>query len=184
MHATKQLEEWIDLYGQKLFDRAFYLLSSREDAEDIVQEVYVAAYSAMDNFQEKSSPLTWLMGILQHKVTDLYRKKYKGNPQISLDHFFDNHEFWKDPDGILKNWDTSDASLLDNEVFNAYLEKCLEELPDRWLTLVKLTYLQEKKSTEICQETNISATNYWKILQRSRLQLRECLQFNWFGKEK
>lgn len=77
MHATKQLEEWIDLYGQKLFDRAFYLLSSREDVEDIVQEVYVAAYSAMDNFQEKSSPLTWLMGILQHKVTDLYRKSIK-----------------------------------------------------------------------------------------------------------
>lgn len=75
------------MYGQKLFDRAFYLLSNREDAEDAVQEVYVAAYSAMDGFQEKSAPLTWLMGILHHKITDLYRKKYKGNPQVSLDHF-------------------------------------------------------------------------------------------------
>lgn len=53
MHTTKKLEEWIDMYGQKLFDRAFYLLSNREDAEDAVQEVYVAAYSAMDGFQEK-----------------------------------------------------------------------------------------------------------------------------------
>ncbi|OPC06522.1 RNA polymerase subunit sigma [Elizabethkingia ursingii] len=184
MHTTKKLEEWIDMYGQKLFDRAFYLLSNREDAEDVVQEVYVAAYSAMDGFQEKSAPLTWLMGILHHKITDLYRKKYKGNPQVSLDHFFDNHEFWKDPDGVLLQWDMNETSLLDNEAFNAYLKKCLEELPDRWLTLVKLTYLQEKKSTEICQETNVSSTNYWKILQRSRLQLRECLQFNWFGKGK
>ena len=55
MHNTKQIEEWIDLYGQKLFDRAFYLLSNREDAEDIVQDVYVAAYSAIDKFQGKSS---------------------------------------------------------------------------------------------------------------------------------
>ena len=182
MHTTKQLEEWIDLYGQKLFDRAYYLLSNREDAEDLVQDVYVAAYSAVEQFQEKSNPLTWLIGILQHKVSDYYRKKYKGNPQVSLDHFFDHQEFWKDTDGILKNWDSHDDSLLDNEAFNAFLEKCLEELPERWRTLVKLTYLEEKKSAEICQDTNISTTNYWKILQRSRLQLRECLQFNWFEK--
>ena len=182
MKNTKQLEKWIDAYGQKLFDRAYYLLSNREDAEDIVQDVYVAAYSAIEQFQEKSNPLTWLTGILQHKVSDYYRKKYKGNPQVSLDHFFDYQEFWKDTDGILKNWDAQDSSLLDNETFNAFLEKCLEELPDRWLTLVKLTYLEEKKSAKICQDTNISTTNYWKILQRSRLQLRECIQFNWFEK--
>ena len=184
MDNTKELEKWIDQYGQKLFDRALYLLSSQEDAKDLVQEVYIAAFSAMSNFQEKSAPLTWLMGILHHKVSDFYRKKYKGEPQVSLDHFFNEDHFWKDADGILKKWNTDDSSLLDNEAFNAYLEKCLEELPERWLTLVKLTYLQEKKSADICQETNISATNYWKILQRSRLQLRECLQFNWFGKGK
>ena len=95
MHTTKQLEEWIDLYGQKLFDRAYYLLSNREDAEDLVQDVYVAAYSAKEQFQEKSNQLTWLMGILQHKVSDYYRKKYKGNPQVSLDHFFDHQNFGK-----------------------------------------------------------------------------------------
>jgi hypothetical protein len=39
---------------------------------------------------------------------------------------------------------THDDSLLDNEAFNAFLEKCLEELPERWRTLVKLTYLEEK----------------------------------------
>ena len=58
----------------KTFDRAYYLLSNREDAEDLVQDVYVAAYSAKEQFQEKSNPLTWSMGILQHKVSDYYRK--------------------------------------------------------------------------------------------------------------
>lgn len=144
MDNTKELEKWIDQYGQKLFDRALYLLSSQEDAKDLVQEVYIAAFSAMPHFQEKSAPLTWLMGILHHKVSDFYRKKYKGEPQVSLDHFFNEDHFWKDADGILKKWNTDDSSLLDNEAFNAYLEKCLEELPERWLTLVKLTYLQEK----------------------------------------
>ncbi|GEM_PF-4148392 len=44
MQTLSELEQWIDEYGQKLFDRAFYLLSVPEDAEDIVQDVFVAAF--------------------------------------------------------------------------------------------------------------------------------------------
>ena len=52
MHTTKtgRMDRYV---WSEAFDRAFYLLSNREDAEDAVQEVYVAAYSAMDGFQEK-----------------------------------------------------------------------------------------------------------------------------------
>lgn len=46
----------------------------------------------------------------------------------------------------------NETSLLDNEAFNAYLKKCLEELPDRWLTLVKLTYLQEKNQQKFVRK--------------------------------
>ncbi|MFY7815939.1 MAG: RNA polymerase subunit sigma, partial [Chryseobacterium taeanense] len=38
------------------------------------------------------------------------------------------------------------------------------------------------KAQEVSQVLNISTTNLWKILQRSRMQLRECLEFNWFSK--
>jgi RNA polymerase sigma factor (sigma-70 family) len=62
------------------------------------------------------------------------------------------------------------------------LEDCIEELPSRWKIPLKMYYLEEKKSSEVSQELNVSTTNLWKILQRSRLQLRECLDFNWFAK--
>jgi len=41
-------------------------------------------------------------------------------------------------------------------------------------------YLQEKKAATVCQEMGINTTNLWKILQRSRMQLRVCLENNWF----
>jgi len=184
MENPGKLEEWVNLYGQKLFDKAYYLLSNREDAEDMVQDVFILAYSGLKNYTGRSTFLAWLMGILHHKVSDFYRKKYKTGTKISLDNFFDENLFWKDPTGVLREWDLSNPSLLDNESFNEYLAKCLRELPERWLMLVKLTYLQEKKSKDICQEICISLNNYWKILQRSRLQLRECLELNWFAKER
>ncbi|MFK2298695.1 hypothetical protein ACIXMM_12595 [Bacteroides fragilis] len=46
--------------------------------------------------------------------------------------------------------------------------------------MVNKCYLQEQKAAEICRELNLSVTNYWKLLQRSRLQLRKCIDVHWF----
>lgn len=73
-----ELEKWIDDYSKNLLDRACYLLSDKEDAKDVVQEVFLSAYKNKDSFQGKSSPLTWLMGILHHKIADIYKNGIMG----------------------------------------------------------------------------------------------------------
>lgn len=183
MTKNETLKSWIEQYSEPLLKRAVYVLSDRIEAEDIVQEVFIAAFSSYDSFEGKSKPLTWLNTILNNKVADFYRKKYKSEPEIRLDHFFDETGSWKNND-VLNDWDASnkESELLDNDDFNKTLEDCLEDLPSRWKIPMKMYYLQEKKAPEVSQELNISTTNLWKILQRSRMQLRECLDFNWFAK--
>lgn len=182
MTKNETLKSWIEQYSESLLKRAVYLLSDRIEAEDVVQEVFIAAFSSYDSFEEKSKPLTWLQTILKNKVADFYRKKYKSEPQIRLDHFFDETGSWKNDD-VLQDWDATnkETELLDNDDFNKTLEDCIEELPSRWKIPMKMYYLQEKKAPEVSQELDISTTNLWKILQRSRMQLRECLDFNWFA---
>lgn len=182
MMKNEVLKSWVEQYSEPLLKRAVYLLSDKEDAEDVVQEVFIAAFSSYDSFEEKSKPLTWLQTILKNKVADFYRKKYRAEPQIRLDHFFDETGSWKNDD-VLHDWDATnkEAELLDNDDFNKTLEDCIEELPSRWKIPMKMYYLQEKKAPEVSQELDISTTNLWKILQRSRMQLRECLDFNWFA---
>lgn len=182
MMKNEVLKSWVEQYSEPLLKRAVYLLSDKEDAEDVVQEVFIAAFSSYDSFEEKSKPLTWLQTILKNKVADFYRKKYRAEPQIRLDHFFDETGSWKNDD-VLQDWDATnkEAELLDNDDFNKTLEDCIEELPSRWKIPMKMYYLQEKKAPEVSQELDISTTNLWKILQRSRMQLRECLDFNWFA---
>ncbi|MDH6253030.1 RNA polymerase sigma factor (sigma-70 family) [Chryseobacterium sp. H1D6B] len=184
MMKNETLKIWVDQYSENLLKRAVYLLSDKDDAQDVVQEVFLSAFSSYDSFEEKSSPQTWLNTILKHKVADFYRKKYKTEPNIRLDHFFDETGSWKN-NTVLNDWNISDnpgSQLLDDSNFNKTLEDCIEELPSRWKIPLKMYYLEEKKAPEVSQELNISTTNLWKILQRSRLQLRECLDFNWFGK--
>jgi RNA polymerase sigma-70 factor (ECF subfamily) len=36
-----------------------------------------------------------------------------------------------------------------------------------------------KKGEEICQELGITPTNFWQIMHRAKLQLRECIENNW-----
>jgi len=184
MTKNEVFKIWVEQHTERLLKRAIYLLSDKGDAQDVVQEVFLSAFSSYESFEGKSQPLTWLMTILNRKVADFYRKKYKSEPQIRLDHFFDETGSWKNND-VLNDWNVSnkETELLDNNDFNKTLEDCIEDLPSRWMIPVKMYYLQEKKAPEVSQELNISTTNLWKILQRSRMQLRECLEFNWFTKQ-
>ncbi|KMQ60058.1 RNA polymerase sigma factor [Chryseobacterium angstadtii] len=182
MTKNDVLKSWVEQYSGALLKRAAYLLSDKTEAEDVVQDVFLAAFSAYDSFEGKSQPLTWLNAILNRKAADFYRKKYKSEPQINLDHFFNEEGSWK-KDDVLNEWNTPEREpeLLDNNDFNKTLEDCIENLPSRWKIPLKMYYLEEKKAPEVSQELQLSATNLWKILQRSRMQLRECLDINWFA---
>ena len=179
--VTEEVAQWVDCYTQKLLDHAYYLLSDRTEAEDMVQEVFLTALSCFDSFEGKSNPLTWLKGILHHKVADYYKKKYKAQ-HVSFDYFFDEDGSWRNNQN-LEEWAEEEpdlVALLDDTYFHDTLEDCLEKLPPKWKILIKMCYLEAKKYSEIWQDIYISQTNYWKTLQRSRLQLRECLEINWF----
>lgn len=169
-----EFQEWIQLYSQSLLNKALYLLSDKNDAEDIVQEVFMSAYLSFESFSGKSSPSTWLQSILRNKIADFYREKYKSPINFSISQFFDENGAWKD-ESVTNIWEEPS----DND-FEIALHNCIEKLPLRWKIPVKLYYLKQKKNEEVCQEMGITPTNLWKILQRSRLQLRECLETNWF----
>jgi len=177
--------ELIESHSKQLLNRAFYLLSNKEDAEDVVQEVFIVAYSRKDTFRNVLSAEAWLQGILHNKVVDMYKDRYrKPMVNINFEHFFDHNGEWKQSD-LTNVWDeTSDSleALLDNTDFRQSFYDCLERLPPRWKIAVKLCYLRGKKAASICRELEITTTAYWKLLQRSRLQLRECIEINWFDK--
>ena len=175
MEKEENIKQWILQYSSELLTRAIYLVSDKEEAKDIVQDVFLAAYSGYHSFKGNSAPKTWLFTILKNKVADYYRKKYKTPDQISLENFFDEAGIWKNGDNLLNAWHET-TNTGDYAEFDHILEKCIEDLAPQWQIPIKLYYLKEKKTPEICQEIGISTTNLWKILQRARLQIRECLE--------
>lgn len=191
MSKEEQFKDWVELYSGDLFRWAEYKSSSREAAEDLVQETFLAAYRSWDKFNHESSPKTWLHAILKYKLMDYFRKKardivisessfYDQDKDSFFDAFFDEDGRWK-KEARPQPWDT-EGDLLDNPDFRKTLYDCLKKLPPAWRHVVTLKYMEEKNSKDICQDFNISLTNFWQILYRVRLQLRACLEKNWFKK--
>ncbi|MGL5015015.1 MAG: RNA polymerase sigma factor [Bacteroidales bacterium] len=185
MQPNFEFEKIIEAYSPILLNKAYYLLSSKEDAEDLVQEVFYSAYANYHNYTGKGTSLSWLMGILYNKAMDIYKKRYRKGMKIHVNFAadFDKHGEWIHPDNA-KCWGEDHADqeqLLDNLEFRSQFYGCIDALPERWRMIVIMCYLSEFKADYICSELGISTSNYWKLLQRSRLQLRKCIESKWFN---
>lgn len=181
------IENWVNDYSDALFSWAFYKTSSKETAEDLVQDTFLAAYNKLDSFKGNSQPKTWLFSILNNKVVDYYRlssKTTKKTVSLTEDQgvelsngFFNDSENWKDT-AINPIW-TQDQELLDNPEFNKVMQHCMDDLPIHWKQAITSKYLTDKKADEICQDLNITVSNYWQIIHRAKLVLKKCLETKW-----
>lgn len=183
------IKKWVDEYADELYTWATYKVSDTETARDLVQDTFLAAVKGYDNFQGKSNPKTWLFSILNYKIIDHYRKNFKKAKVIAdkqesksteiTEGFFDTEDMWKN-EYQPNSWTDTDNFIDDGE-FREILKKCLDNLPEKWFTAVNLKYMEEKEGKQICQELEITPTNFWQIIRRAKLQLRRCLEVNWFN---
>ena len=67
--------EIYDQYAPRVMGYLMRLTGERADAEDMLQEVFVAAYQGRADFGERASLLTWLLGIASRRRRDKNRKQ-------------------------------------------------------------------------------------------------------------
>lgn len=188
--SSNTLKTWVDSYSDQMFTWAFYKIGHKEQAEDIVQDTFLAAFQSFEKFEGKSEPKTWLFGILNNKISDHFRKAYRlpisnesfaEQNENSLDVYFDGEGSWRQAQ-IPKEWDIESIHLLDNLDFANALNGCLGKLPSQWNAALHLKYIEAKKGEIICEELQITPSNFWQVLHRAKLQLRKCLEIHWFKK--
>ena len=76
------IKTWVEAYSDKLYSWCLHKTSSKEIAEDLVQDTFMAAFQAINKFEGKSDPKTWLFSILNNKIADHFRRLYR-NPTIT-----------------------------------------------------------------------------------------------------
>lgn len=179
-------DTWVDDHGNALYSYALMRLRDKHQAEEMVQETFLAALQSYERFSGKSSLRTWLIGILKHKILDQFRRDLR---EVALE---DQHETTVDTDAVVDasfaldgHWNSVPADwgnpeqALESRQFLQILQDCLDRLPKRMARLFVLREVMEEDTEEICKDLAMTPTNLWTTLYRARLGLRRCLDKNW-----
>ena len=79
-------EQLVRRYHGRIYGLIYSMTSSREDAEDLVQEVFVKAWKALGHFREQSGFYTWIYRIALN-CTINFRKKRNRRQTVTFDEF-------------------------------------------------------------------------------------------------
>ncbi len=174
----------IDLHSDYLYKYAVLKTGNKDDAKDLIQETFIAAYKNIENFKHQSSEKTWLIAILKHKIIDYYRKKnreqskFKSSLNENFDEtFFNQNNFGRWKSTINENYISNSADVyLQSKEFQQFLAQCLNAMPLKLKAIFTAKYIDDETAENICKENEISSSNYWTILFRSKVLLRNCLE--------
>ena len=175
--------EWVGRYGDALYRYALARLRRPHEAEEAVQDTLLAALKARGQFQGRSHPRTWLMGILKRKVVDRLRAAMRAAPTVNLsdlDAWFDASGHWRRSP---RPWGDPAAAAESSEFWRV-VRGCLAKLPARMAVAFTVRTLDDCRPTEVCRELAVSPGNLWVLLHRARLRLVRCLEIRWFNAER
>ena len=177
-------QRWVDQHGDALYGFAVSRLGDRALAEEAVQETFLAALRARDDFLGASSERTWLIGILKRKIVDQIRNTRRRLPTTRLPEadpaageLFERG-YWKTRPAA---WPRDPETWIERNDFWEALERCLARLPTRMRDAFCLRELDDLSTAKICTILGVSTDNLCTIMYRARVRLRVCLDATWFG---
>ena len=83
-HDPSALSDAYQRFGALIFTLAVKSLGNHADAEDVTQQVFIAAWQGHDQFEARAGSLAgWLIGITKHKVADKLRARQRDNNLVA-----------------------------------------------------------------------------------------------------
>ena len=124
-------------YSERLYWQIRKMVLSHEDANDILQNVFIKAWNKIDTFRGDSKLSTWLYRIaINESITFIKKERARNN--ISLD----------DEDTFIADKLEGDTYFNGNEA-QLLLQKAIAMLPDKQKLVFQLKYFDEMKYEEM-----------------------------------
>ena len=135
---------------------------SREDAEDILQEVFIKTYYNLNGFDPELKFSSWVYRITHNEAVSAIRKK-SVRPTISLER--EDLEKFEDVFDITKNID----NLLDRKM----IDEALSKLDEKYREVLVLRYLDDKEYVEIADILKKPISTVGNLILRGKKLFKE-----------
>lgn len=165
----------VGLYHRRLMAAARSILD-HADAEEAVQDAWLAAFKALPRFEGRSKLSTWLTRIV---INEALMRRRRAGREINLDVDDDVRDAladrfkpgggWQNPPA---NWgnDAPDALLTSHELQDC-MEKTLGNLPENQRLALELRDMHGLAFEDICNTLDVSSSNVRVLLHRARTRL-------------
>ena len=159
-------------YERTVYNVAYRLCSSHDDAADIAQEAFVRAWNNLKSFRGEAQFSTWIHRIVTNVFLD-DRKKKRSRPTTSLEESVD-----LDENSVTRQYeDTAPGpeALMEGEERRMVLEKAVQTLPEAQRVMIVMYHTQGLAYEEIAEITQLPIGTVKSRLNRARLALRDRL---------
>jgi RNA polymerase sigma-70 factor (ECF subfamily) len=168
---------FVGMHHRAMVRFAMQFVRSRASAEEVTQDTWLAALGGLDQFEGRSSVISWIYAILINKAKSRGRRDSRDRaiapsgadgwdgggeegalvaPELSSDGI--------DPERILAGREIGDI-----------IQKLIDELPELQRAVITLQDLQGQDSVTVCQALNLTDANRRVLLHRARAKLRREL---------
>ncbi len=166
-------EKLYRIYSDKVFNTLLSYTKNEEDAQELLQDVFITIYKSAPAFQFKSSVSTWIYRITVNKSLDFLRKKNVGKRRgIFTSLYIKNSvevkyemSHFEHPGVELQNMEN--AKL----IFQA-----IDVLNEKQKTAFILTQIEGLPQKEVAEIMNLSRKSIESLVQRAKANLREELR--------
>ena len=180
--------ELVDLHTPAMLRVARGYVRSREIAEDVVQETWIAVLKGINAFEGRSSLRTWLFTILIN-IAKRRGMRERRDADVAVIAFtggtVDPARFRGSDDPYPGHWkpnevpspfpDTPEGSVLGDELITLARRE-LDKLPERQRLVVTMRDMLGLESAEVCDLLDISIANQRVLLHRGRAAVRQAFE--------
>ena len=165
-------EGLVKRYDRNVFRIAQHITQNREDAEDVVQDAFLKAYTNLNQFQGQSKFYTWLVRIAVNEALMKLRRR-RPERMVSLDEDVKTEE-----DSVpreVADWSPNPEQQYTQAELREILSKTIQGLPPGFRTVFVLRDVEGLSTEETAAALELSVPAVKSRLLRARLQLRERL---------
>ena len=162
----------VNRYSGKIFRLAQHITQNQEDAEDVLQDAFLKAYTHLDSFAGNSKFYTWIVRIAVNESLMKLRKR-KSDKLVSLDEPVDTGE--EEVVREIAVWEQTPETKFSQTELRKILDDNVDELDPIYRTVFLLRDVEELSTEETAQALGLSVPAVKSRLLRARLQLREKL---------
>ncbi|MDC0357722.1 sigma-70 family RNA polymerase sigma factor [Oligoflexia bacterium] len=165
--------ELLSRYSEKVHNLAMRITRNEQDAEEILQDVFITVFNKINTFEGKSAFSSWLYRITANTSFMKLRQRKK-HAAVSLD---DLGYSAKDDSWLGGRSDTCDTNYISSRhELRHELETAISKLPKEYKTIFILRDVDGLSNQEVGEVLNLSVPAVKSRLHRSRLMLRRKLQ--------